>query len=123
MNEQRQYFDIDGNPVTLHKLCKTEPEWAQSRIELMTKEIESLQWERTLAWEEFETEYRKQDKRIESLQGEHKAMLDLIERGWKCPNNCDDGWIEDSDVLLEYTGPNTNCPDCAERDRLLGVKG
>ena len=60
---------------------------------------------------------------IESLQGEHKAMLDLIERGWKCPNNCDDGWIEDSDVLLEYTGPNTNCPDCAERDRLLGVKG
>jgi len=45
MNEQRQYFDIDGNPVTLHKLCKTEPEWAQSRIELMTKEIESLQAE------------------------------------------------------------------------------
>jgi len=30
--------------------------------------IESLQGERTLAWNEFETEYRKQDKRIEHLE-------------------------------------------------------
>ncbi len=37
-----EYHDVDGNPVTLHKLCRTEPEWAKNRIETLLTEIERL---------------------------------------------------------------------------------
>lgn len=37
MNE-RQYYDADGNPCTLLRLCKSEPEWAANRIEASAKE-------------------------------------------------------------------------------------
>lgn len=34
--------DIDGNPVTLDKLCRLEPAWAASRIRVMEAELEAL---------------------------------------------------------------------------------
>jgi len=36
------YRDMDGNEVSLHKLCVIEPDWAESRIRVMTDQIESL---------------------------------------------------------------------------------
>lgn len=34
--------DIDGNPVTLDKLCRLEPAWAASRIRVMEAELARL---------------------------------------------------------------------------------
>jgi len=34
----RQRYDSDGNPVTLDTLCRREPGWAASRIELLEAE-------------------------------------------------------------------------------------
>jgi len=39
--ESENYHDIDGNPVTLEKLCRTEPGWACSRIRHMRKQLEA----------------------------------------------------------------------------------
>ena len=36
------YHDIDGNPCSIDKLCREEPEWAASRIREMTNKIASL---------------------------------------------------------------------------------
>ena len=38
-----EYRDIDNNPVSLLKLIKTEPEWAESRITFMEKRIKELE--------------------------------------------------------------------------------
>jgi len=38
---KQQYYDRDGNPVTLDKLCRLEPEWAANRIRVMTGELKS----------------------------------------------------------------------------------
>ena len=32
MADEPQYFDVDGNPVSLHRLCRLEPEWAANRV-------------------------------------------------------------------------------------------
>ena len=37
------YKDIDGNAISLYKLVRQEPEWAASRITVMTDEMASLQ--------------------------------------------------------------------------------
>lgn len=29
---ERKYFDADGNPITLYKLVRIDPDWAASRI-------------------------------------------------------------------------------------------
>ena len=33
---EKQYYDIDGNKVSLDRLCELEPQWAASRIRHMT---------------------------------------------------------------------------------------
>ena len=40
----RQYYDIEGALISLYKLVRQEPEWAQSRIE-QTEDYEKLQAE------------------------------------------------------------------------------
>ena len=30
--DDRQYKDIDGNPIHLNKLCRREPEWAANQV-------------------------------------------------------------------------------------------
>lgn len=35
---ERQYYDPDGKPCTLLHLCKKEPEWAASRIEVSARD-------------------------------------------------------------------------------------
>ena len=40
-----QHYDIDGNPVSLSKLIRTEPEWAQSQIESLRATISRLKGE------------------------------------------------------------------------------
>jgi hypothetical protein len=37
-----KYYDVDGNEVSLHRLCELDPGWASSRIGAMTAEIEQL---------------------------------------------------------------------------------
>ena len=32
-----QYHDTNNNPISLHALCQTEPEWAAGRIEALTR--------------------------------------------------------------------------------------
>jgi alpha-ketoglutarate-dependent taurine dioxygenase len=39
------YQDIDGNPTTLYKLVRTEPDWAASRIDFMNNKIAELEKE------------------------------------------------------------------------------
>lgn len=29
---EKQYFDADGKPISLYKLVRSEPEWAQARV-------------------------------------------------------------------------------------------
>lgn len=38
----KDYFDTDGNPVTLRKLIRLEPEWAHSRIKEGEKALAEL---------------------------------------------------------------------------------
>ena len=40
MNE---YQDMDGNPTTLYKLVRIEPDWAVSRIDFMNNKIAELE--------------------------------------------------------------------------------
>ena len=35
---KKDHYDIDGNPTTLEKLVRTEPEWAANRIRQMRAE-------------------------------------------------------------------------------------
>ena len=42
MNE---YQDMDGNPTTLYKLVRIEPDWAASRIDFMNNQIVELEKE------------------------------------------------------------------------------
>jgi len=55
------YRDADGNLVSLDKLCRLEPEWAASRIRVMTRRLEEL--ESILAAKTFEGQYRYPDAR------------------------------------------------------------
>jgi hypothetical protein len=47
------YHDIDGNPVTLPKLCKTEPEWAANQITDL-KERNALLEEMLGRWSQYD---------------------------------------------------------------------
>lgn len=40
--ENNQYYDMDNNPVTLDKLCRTEPEWAANVIRQLRGERDVL---------------------------------------------------------------------------------
>lgn len=40
--EPADRFDIAGNPCTLSKLCRLEPDWAANRIRAMEADIEAL---------------------------------------------------------------------------------
>ena len=37
-----EYQDRDGNPVSLHRLVRWEPEWAASRIEWLNALVEEM---------------------------------------------------------------------------------
>lgn len=37
--KEPQYYDIDGNPVSLYMLCRKEPEWAANRIRHMREQL------------------------------------------------------------------------------------
>lgn len=41
-----QYYDIDGNPISLHALCRREPLWAANRIRTDQAEVAALRDER-----------------------------------------------------------------------------
>ena len=66
MTDPREYGDMDNNPVSLDKLCRTEPEWAASRIRVMEAEAARLREELSLC-----------DSRNEELQGMWDALGDL----------------------------------------------
>tara|TARA_R110000822_G_scaffold126546_1_gene261749 strand:- start:174 stop:461 length:288 start_codon:yes stop_codon:yes gene_type:complete len=38
-----KYHDQEGNPITLYKLVRKEPDWAASRIEFMNNKIAELE--------------------------------------------------------------------------------
>ena len=38
-----EYQDMDGNPTTLYKLVRIEPDWAVSRIDFMNNKIAELE--------------------------------------------------------------------------------
>ena len=42
LEDERNYFDADGNEVSLDKLVRIEPAWAANRIRWMTAENERL---------------------------------------------------------------------------------
>ena len=42
LTDEVQYHDIDGNPTTLYRLIRSEPEWAASRIQAQADEIKVL---------------------------------------------------------------------------------
>ena len=42
LTDEVQYHDIDGNPTTLYKLIRSEPEWAASRIQAQADDIKVL---------------------------------------------------------------------------------
>ena len=46
------YQDQNGNPTTLYKLVRTEPDWAASRINFMNNKIAELEKELEFFYEE-----------------------------------------------------------------------
>ena len=44
---------MEGNPITLYKLVRTEPDWAASRIDFMNNKIAELERSRKDLIEEF----------------------------------------------------------------------
>jgi len=42
LTDEVQYYDREGNPTTLYKLIRSEPEWAASRIQAQADEIKVL---------------------------------------------------------------------------------
>jgi hypothetical protein len=42
MYEDEEYFDPDGNPTTLYRLIRAEPDWAASVIRQYKKENERM---------------------------------------------------------------------------------
>ena len=46
--------DMDGNTVSLLKLCSLEPEWARSRIEILQAKVEQLEAELIMIFDKVE---------------------------------------------------------------------
>ena len=46
VRRMNEYQDMDGNPTTLYKLVRIEPDWAVSRIYLMNNKIAEMEKER-----------------------------------------------------------------------------
>jgi hypothetical protein len=45
MSTITNYQDLDGNPISLYKLVRTEPNWAASRIDFMNNQVAKLETE------------------------------------------------------------------------------
>jgi hypothetical protein len=43
MNEEKKYFDSDGNPATIEQMVKNEPEWVASRFRFMEDRVKELE--------------------------------------------------------------------------------
>ena len=56
-----EYFDIDGNPTNLRRLCRKEPEWATSRITAFETELAAL---------------REENERLKKLDGYAEGYAD-----------------------------------------------
>ena len=54
--------DMDGNTVSLLKLCSLEPEWARNRIEILQAKVEQLE---------------AREMHVEIVQDKDEAMCDL----------------------------------------------
>ena len=81
-------FDADGNPVTLDRLCKLEPEWAANRIRSLEAELEVKRIaEGALAdqLERAKTLSAETGKEIRKLRDEVRAKVDELEArfAWK----------------------------------------
>ncbi len=61
------YKDRDGNPTTLEELCRTEPDWACSRIRHMRAELDTVKKERDEARREA-SHTRRHSERILGLE-------------------------------------------------------
>lgn len=74
------YFDIDGNETTLHRLVRSEPEWAASRIiegEKASENIEQLQRENAALRKICIDVY------LDQYVGQLNDVTDSVDRAWK----------------------------------------
>ena len=71
-----QYYDIDGNPVSLITLVKKEPEWAANRIRSMRKELEVCRDEK----ESLRSANIRLRNTVSKLQAAQETVSDLIDQ-------------------------------------------
>jgi len=69
-----EYFDIDGNPTTLYRLVRTEPDWAISRIQESTGRIAELE-QKYEYLKSCQEEYLKEPKLIADLEAELSTCI------------------------------------------------
>jgi alpha-ketoglutarate-dependent taurine dioxygenase len=68
------YQDQDGNPTTLYKLVRTEPDWAASRINFMNNKIAELEKQA----EEFKVVVSYLDAKITSASNCHERAVPFL---------------------------------------------
>ena len=81
---ERQYYDVDGNPVTLLQLVCREPEWAASRIRVAERLPDSLAAlkialaDAVMAQDELYEAHRRNERRDEMWTASRDVVLAAI---------------------------------------------
>lgn len=57
LSQERQYYDEDGNPISLYRLVRQSPDWAASRLTADADHIAALEAERDYAALEYKREH------------------------------------------------------------------
>ena len=84
MSEEKIYYDVNDNPMGLYKLIKTDPGWAQSRIQVCEKlesKLSTIKTEIEKMVEKYDgmaiTEY--EVALLTTIQVDLKSILKLLE--------------------------------------------
>lgn len=80
-DQDENYSDIDGNPVSLEKLCRIEPMWACSAIRQLQQQLASVEKERDALWRKKENISKLYEQALASdLTRENQVRLLTQER-------------------------------------------
>jgi peroxiredoxin family protein len=79
----KEYFDMDGNPITLDLLCIKEPAWAANCIRQTENKIKQLEEQKSEQysenWRRYEFE-KKLETKIEQLKDAQKQVFIYLEK-------------------------------------------
>jgi hypothetical protein len=86
MSEVISYQDQEGKPATLHKLVRTEPDWAASRIKFMDYKIVELNKELSSVVAGL---FSEDELAIRDLEQQAKGIIDALDED----EITHDGWV------------------------------